>query len=72
MPTSRPCFPAVLEGTVQPGKVSDRTVDLDGVPDGYGAMAAHQALTVLVRREHERRCDHVVPHNDQREIPCRQ
>ena len=48
-PTPRPCCPAVLEGTVQPGKFSDRTVDLDGVPDGYGAMAARQALTVLVR-----------------------
>jgi threonine dehydrogenase-like Zn-dependent dehydrogenase len=39
----------VLEGTVQPGKVFDRTVDLDGVPGGYRAMADREALKVLVR-----------------------
>jgi hypothetical protein len=39
----------VLDGTVQPGKVFDRTVDLEAVPDGYGAMTARQALTVLVQ-----------------------
>ena len=42
-------LPDVLEGTVQPGKVFDRTVDLDGVPDGYRAMADREALKVLVR-----------------------
>ena len=42
-------LPDVLEGTVQPGKVFDRTVDLDGVPAGYRAMAAREALKVLVR-----------------------
>jgi threonine dehydrogenase-like Zn-dependent dehydrogenase len=41
-------LPDVLDGTVQPGKVFDRTVDLDGVPDGYRAMADHEALKVLV------------------------
>jgi hypothetical protein len=25
----------ILEGTIEPGKVFDQTVDLDGVPDGY-------------------------------------
>jgi hypothetical protein len=29
--------------------VFDRTVDLDGVPDGYRAMDTRQALKVLVR-----------------------
>jgi threonine dehydrogenase-like Zn-dependent dehydrogenase len=42
-------LPDVLDGTVQPGKVFDRTVDLDGVPDGYRAMADREALKVLVR-----------------------
>jgi threonine dehydrogenase-like Zn-dependent dehydrogenase len=42
-------LPDVLDGKVDPGKVFDRTVDLDGVPDGYRAMDARQALKVLVR-----------------------
>lgn len=42
-------MPAILDGTVRPGKVFDRSVDLDGVPEGYRAMAAREALKVLVR-----------------------
>jgi threonine dehydrogenase-like Zn-dependent dehydrogenase len=42
-------LPAVLDGTVQPGKVFDHTVDLDGVPEGYRAMDTRAALKVLVR-----------------------
>jgi len=42
-------LPDVLEGRIEPGKVFDRTVDLDGVPDGYRAMDAREALKVLVR-----------------------
>lgn len=42
-------MPAVLDGSVRPGKVFDRTVDLDGVPDGYRAMDRREALKVLVR-----------------------
>ena len=42
-------LPDVLDGTVQPGKVFDRTVGLDGVPAGYRAMADREALKVLVR-----------------------
>jgi hypothetical protein len=61
----------VLDGTVQPGKVFDRTVDLEAVPDGYGAMTARQALTVLVGRERERQHDHVVPTTTREENPCR-
>jgi threonine dehydrogenase-like Zn-dependent dehydrogenase len=38
----------VLDGTIEPGRVFDRTVDLDGVPGGYRAMADRQALKVLV------------------------
>jgi threonine dehydrogenase-like Zn-dependent dehydrogenase len=42
-------LPDVLDGTVQPGKVFDRTIGLDEVPDGYRAMADREALKVLVK-----------------------
>ncbi|RKR73570.1 zinc-binding dehydrogenase [Frondihabitans australicus] len=42
-------LPLVLDGTIEPGRVFDRTVDLDGVPDGYRAMADRNALKVMVR-----------------------
>jgi len=42
-------LPDVLEGRFEPGRVFDRTVDLDGVPDGYRAMADREALKVLVQ-----------------------
>ena len=42
-------LPGVLDGTVEPGRVFDRTVDLDGVPGGYRAMDERTALKVLVR-----------------------
>src|SRR5438094_4806135 len=32
-------LPDILDGRIEPGKVFDRTVGLDGVPDGYRAMA---------------------------------
>jgi threonine dehydrogenase-like Zn-dependent dehydrogenase len=42
-------LPDVLDGTIQPGRVFDRTVSLEEVPDGYRAMADREALKVLVR-----------------------
>jgi threonine dehydrogenase-like Zn-dependent dehydrogenase len=42
-------LPDVLDGKVDPGKVFDRTVSLDEVPDGYRAMDRREALKVLVR-----------------------
>jgi threonine dehydrogenase-like Zn-dependent dehydrogenase len=42
-------LPDVLDGTVEPGRVFDRTVALDDVPDGYRAMADREALKVLIR-----------------------
>ncbi|MDX3760525.1 zinc-dependent alcohol dehydrogenase family protein [Streptomyces mirabilis] len=42
-------LPDVLEGKIEPGRVFDRTVSLDEVPDGYRAMAAREALKVLVQ-----------------------
>ncbi|MBT2595989.1 zinc-dependent alcohol dehydrogenase family protein [Arthrobacter sp. ISL-72] len=42
-------LPLVLDGTIEPGKVFDRTIGLDEVPAGYRAMADREALKVLVR-----------------------
>ena len=42
-------LPDVLEGRIDPGRVFDRTVGLDGVPDGYRAMNEREALKVMVR-----------------------
>jgi threonine dehydrogenase-like Zn-dependent dehydrogenase len=41
-------MPAILDGEIEPGKVFDRTVGLDDVPDGYRAMDSREALKVLV------------------------
>jgi threonine dehydrogenase-like Zn-dependent dehydrogenase len=41
-------LPDVLEGTIEPGRVFDRTTDLDGVPDGYRAMNERDALKVMI------------------------
>jgi threonine dehydrogenase-like Zn-dependent dehydrogenase len=41
-------MPDILDGTIEPGKVFDSTVDLDGVPGGYQAMADRTALKVLI------------------------
>ncbi|GAA1327338.1 zinc-dependent alcohol dehydrogenase family protein [Brachybacterium rhamnosum] len=38
----------VLRGEIEPGKVFDRTVGLDGVPAGYAAMDAREVLKVMV------------------------
>jgi len=42
-------LPAVLDGTVNPGKVFDLTVALDDTPKGYTAMDERTALKVLVQ-----------------------
>lgn len=42
-------LPDILEGQVQPGRVFDRTVRLDEVPDGYRAMNDREAIKVMVR-----------------------
>ena len=42
-------LPDVLEGRIEPGRVFDHTVGLDGVPDGYRAMNEREALKVMVR-----------------------
>jgi len=42
-------MPHILDGTIEPGRVFDRTVSLDQVPDGYRAMASREALKILIR-----------------------
>jgi threonine dehydrogenase-like Zn-dependent dehydrogenase len=42
-------LPDVLDGKIEPGRVFDRTVGLDGVPDGYRAMADRESIKVMVK-----------------------
>jgi threonine dehydrogenase-like Zn-dependent dehydrogenase len=42
-------LPDVLDGTVDPGRVFDRTVPLEDTPAAYAAMDAREALKVMVR-----------------------
>ncbi|MEU0164328.1 alcohol dehydrogenase catalytic domain-containing protein [Streptomyces iakyrus] len=42
-------MPAILDGTVEPGKVFDAVTDLEGVPAGYRYMDERKSLKVLVR-----------------------
>jgi threonine dehydrogenase-like Zn-dependent dehydrogenase len=41
-------LPDVLEGLIEPGRVFDRTTNLDGVPDGYRAMNEREAIKVAI------------------------
>ena len=41
-------MPAILNGTIEPGKVFDTTTDLDGVPAGYQDMMDRESLKVLI------------------------
>ena len=41
-------LPDVLEGRIKPGRVFDRVVGLDEVPDGYRAMNEREAIKVMV------------------------
>ncbi len=42
-------LPDILEGRIQPGRVFDRVVGLDGVPQGYRDMNDRKAIKVMVR-----------------------
>ncbi|MDV7198311.1 zinc-dependent alcohol dehydrogenase family protein [Rhodococcus kroppenstedtii] len=41
-------IPQVLDGTIAPGKVFDRSVRIDDVPDAYRAMDDREALKVMI------------------------
>jgi threonine dehydrogenase-like Zn-dependent dehydrogenase len=42
-------LPDVLEGRIEPGRIFDRAVRLDQVPDGYRAMNEREAIKVLIK-----------------------
>ncbi len=42
-------LPDVLEGRITPGRVFDRVIGLDDVPDGYRAMYDRRAIKVMVK-----------------------
>ncbi len=42
-------LPDVLEDRIEPGKVFDRIVGLDEVPDGYQAMDERESIKVMVK-----------------------
>lgn len=41
-------LPDILEGRIHPGRVFDRTTDIEGVPAGYKAMNDREAIKVMV------------------------
>ncbi|MFL6547693.1 MAG: zinc-dependent alcohol dehydrogenase family protein [Povalibacter sp.] len=42
-------LPDIVEGKINPGKVFDRVVDLDGVPEGYREMDQRKSIKVMIR-----------------------
>jgi threonine dehydrogenase-like Zn-dependent dehydrogenase len=44
-----PLLPGVLDGSVDPGKVFDRTIGIDQTPEGYAAMDNREALKVMIQ-----------------------
>ncbi|MFL5962409.1 MAG: zinc-dependent alcohol dehydrogenase family protein [Gaiellaceae bacterium] len=42
-------LPDVLEGRIEPGRVFDRVIGLDEVPDGYRAMDDREAIKVMIK-----------------------
>ena len=42
-------LPDVLEGRIEPGRVFDQVVRLDGVPDGHRAMNERESIKVMVQ-----------------------
>jgi threonine dehydrogenase-like Zn-dependent dehydrogenase len=42
-------LPDVLEGRIDPGRVFDRVIGLEEVPDGYRAMNEREAIKVMVK-----------------------
>jgi threonine dehydrogenase-like Zn-dependent dehydrogenase len=42
-------LPDVIEGRIEPGRVFDRVIGLDEVPDGYRAMDERRAIKVMIK-----------------------
>jgi len=41
-------MPDILAGRIEPGRVFDRVIGLDDVPDGYRAMNDREAIKVMI------------------------
>ena len=41
-------MPDILEGKINPGRVFDRVIGIDDVPDGYRAMNDREAIKVMI------------------------
>src|SRR5207253_10421658 len=41
-------LPDILEGRIEPGRVFDRVVRIDEVPEGYRAMEEREAIKVMI------------------------
>src|SRR5436305_8500759 len=41
-------LPDIVEGRLEPGRVFDRVIGLDDVPDGYSAMDARESIKVMI------------------------
>jgi threonine dehydrogenase-like Zn-dependent dehydrogenase len=42
-------LPDVLEGRIKPGRVFDRVIGLNEVPEGYHAMNDRKAIKVMMK-----------------------
>jgi threonine dehydrogenase-like Zn-dependent dehydrogenase len=42
-------MPDIIEGKIEPGRVFDRVIDLEEVPNGYRAMNNREALKVMIK-----------------------
>ncbi len=42
-------LPDVLEGRIEPGRVFDRVISLEEIPDGYRAMNEREAIKVMIK-----------------------
>jgi len=42
-------LPDVMEGRIDPGRVFDRVIGIEEVPDGYRAMNEREAIKVMVK-----------------------
>jgi threonine dehydrogenase-like Zn-dependent dehydrogenase len=42
-------LPDILEGRIEPGRVFDRVIGLNEVPDGYHLMDERKSLKVMIK-----------------------
>ena len=42
-------LPDIINGRIQPGRVFDRTIGLEAVPEGYQSMNARRSLKIMIK-----------------------